>query len=96
MNMIEEYSTIAKVARLKAAIEDLADLEGQGLGFALTLNREPQPSEATVVSSSSDSSLPMEKPLHAWLLQLLPCVLVLYGHFSESLQTPFHSDLNRH
>ncbi|KAJ8546340.1 hypothetical protein K7X08_018923 [Anisodus acutangulus] len=96
MNMIEEYSTIAKVARLKPAIEDLADLERQGLGFALTLSREPQPSEATVVGSSSDASLAMEKPLYAWLHQLLPCLLVLHGHFSESLQTPFHSDLNRH
>lgn len=63
----EEYEAIAKITRLKPAIEDVADLEKQGLGFALTLSRIPEPSdEAVVVSNGSDSTLVMEKPLHAW------------------------------
>ncbi|KAL3346879.1 hypothetical protein AABB24_025364 [Solanum stoloniferum] len=62
----EEYQAIAKITRLKPAIEDLSDLETQGLGFALTLSDKPEPSEAVVVSSGSGSTLVTEKPLHVW------------------------------
>lgn len=62
----EEYEAIAKITRLKPAIEDLSDLETQGLGFALTLSDKPEPSEAVVVSSSSGSTFVTEKPLHVW------------------------------
>lgn len=63
----EEYEAIAKITRLKPAIEDLADLERRGLGFALTFSHKAEPlSEAVVVSSGSGSAIVMEKPLHAW------------------------------
>lgn len=62
----EEYAAIAKITRLKPAIEDLSDLETQGLGFALTLSDKPEPSEAVVVGSGSGSTLATEKPLHVW------------------------------
>lgn len=39
----EEYEAIARVTRLKPAIEDLGELERQGLGFALKVSREHPP-----------------------------------------------------
>ncbi|XP_060191525.1 monodehydroascorbate reductase 4, peroxisomal [Lycium barbarum] len=63
----EEYRAIAKITRLKPAIEDLTDLETQGLEFALTLSRKPEPTEeAVVVSSGLGPTLVTEKPLYAW------------------------------
>ncbi|KAM3286699.1 monodehydroascorbate reductase 4, peroxisomal isoform X1 [Capsicum chacoense] len=62
----EEYKAIAKITRLKPAIEDLADLETQGLEFALALSRQAEPTEAVVVSNGSGSAIVTEKPLHAW------------------------------
>ncbi|XP_059294154.1 monodehydroascorbate reductase 4, peroxisomal [Lycium ferocissimum] len=63
----EEYGAIAKITRLKPAIEDLTDLETQGLEFALTLSRKPEPTEeAVVVSSGLGPTLVTEKPLYAW------------------------------
>jgi len=37
----EEYSAIAKATRLKPAIEDLAEMERQGLSFAMTVSQKP-------------------------------------------------------
>ncbi|KAL5793194.1 hypothetical protein ACOSP7_001788 [Xanthoceras sorbifolium] len=60
----EEYEAIAKATRLKPAIEDLGELELQGLGFALAVSQKPLPS--TPVDSSQSSCLVLEKALHPW------------------------------
>ncbi|KAK6928347.1 FAD/NAD(P)-binding domain [Dillenia turbinata] len=59
----EEVEAIAKATRLKPTIEDLAELERRGLGFALTICRTPPPSQTLEVSGSS---IVIEKPLYAW------------------------------
>ncbi|XP_027177845.1 monodehydroascorbate reductase 4, peroxisomal-like [Coffea eugenioides] len=60
----EQYEAIAKATRLKPAIEDLGELERQGLGFALTASQKPSSSSPPLVAGSSN--LVIEKPLHAW------------------------------
>ncbi|XP_071913008.1 monodehydroascorbate reductase 4, peroxisomal isoform X2 [Coffea arabica] len=60
----EQYEGIAKATRLKPAIEDLGELERQGLGFALTASQKPSSSSPPLVAGSSN--LVIEKPLHAW------------------------------
>lgn len=59
----EEYEAIAKATRLKPAIEDLAELERQGLGFAVGVSQKPPVSPVDVVSPTG---LLLEKPLYAW------------------------------
>lgn len=59
----EEYEALAKATRLKPVVEDLAELERQGLGFALSSSQKPLPSPPVTVSSSD---LIVEKPLYAW------------------------------
>ncbi|KAF3444644.1 hypothetical protein FNV43_RR14337 [Rhamnella rubrinervis] len=59
----EEYEAIAKATRMKPAIEDLTELERQGLVFALTVSQKPAPSSPP---SGGGSTLAMEKPIHAW------------------------------
>lgn len=59
----EEYEALAKATRLKSVVEDLAELERQGLGFALSSSQKPLPSPPATVSSSD---LIVEKPLYAW------------------------------
>lgn len=59
----EEYEALAKTTRLKPAIDDITDLERQGLGFALTVSKKPLTSPPTDVS---DSTLVLERPLFAW------------------------------
>ncbi|KAK9271689.1 hypothetical protein L1049_002052 [Liquidambar formosana] len=59
----DEYEAIAKATRLKPEIEDLAELERQGLGFALAVSRKPPPSAPLEVSSPA---LILERPLYAW------------------------------
>nr|AFK47082.1 unknown [Lotus japonicus] len=61
----EEYEAVAKTTRLRPAIEDLAELERQGLGFAVTVSQKPMASSPPVEISST-SSLVLESPLHAW------------------------------
>uniref|UniRef100_A0A2P2LBF9 monodehydroascorbate reductase (NADH) n=2 Tax=Rhizophora mucronata TaxID=61149 RepID=A0A2P2LBF9_RHIMU len=59
----EEYEAVAKATRLKPEVEDLTELERQGLGFALTISRKPPISPPP---NTSGSSLVLERPLHAW------------------------------
>ncbi|KAJ7970829.1 Monodehydroascorbate reductase [Quillaja saponaria] len=59
----EEYEAIAKATRLKPAIDDLAELERQGLGFALAVSQKPLISPPLDVSSPP---LVLEKPIYAW------------------------------
>ncbi|OIW12392.1 hypothetical protein TanjilG_04141 [Lupinus angustifolius] len=60
----EEYEAIAKTTRLKPEIEDLSELQRQGLGFAVTISQKPPPVSSPVDVSSS--GLLLEKPLFAW------------------------------
>ncbi|KAI4348172.1 hypothetical protein L6164_008927 [Bauhinia variegata] len=60
----DEYQAIAKATRLRPAVEDLAELEIQGLGFAVAISQKPQSSPPPVDVSGSD--LLLEKPLYAW------------------------------
>ncbi|XP_021648666.2 monodehydroascorbate reductase 4, peroxisomal isoform X1 [Hevea brasiliensis] len=59
----EDYEAIAKATKLKPAIEDLTELERQGLGFALTVSKNHLTSPTGNVGGSS---LILEKPLYAW------------------------------
>ncbi|XP_031265324.1 monodehydroascorbate reductase 4, peroxisomal-like [Pistacia vera] len=61
----EEYEAIAKATSLKPAIEDLAELERQGLGFALAVSREAVQSPPPAVVNQS-SGLVLEKALYPW------------------------------
>lgn len=59
----DEYETIAKATGLKPAIEDIAELEGRGLGFAFEVTKRPPESTVPEVRGSD---LVIEKPLYAW------------------------------
>jgi monodehydroascorbate reductase (NADH) len=59
----EEYEAIAKATRLKPAIEDLAEMERQGLGFALTVSQKPLPLPPVDVSGSD---VVLERPIYAF------------------------------
>lgn len=50
----DEYEAIAKATRLRPAIEDLAELEKEGLGFALTVSQKllPSPLPSPPIDSS--------------------------------------------
>nr|XP_043633954.1 monodehydroascorbate reductase 4, peroxisomal [Erigeron canadensis] len=61
----EEYEAIAKVTRLKPEIEDLSELERQGLGFVLALSEKP-PVLPVMEVGSSTSTLVLEKPMYPW------------------------------
>ncbi|XP_019453207.1 PREDICTED: monodehydroascorbate reductase 4, peroxisomal-like [Lupinus angustifolius] len=59
-----EYEAIAKTTRLRPEIEDLAELERHGLGFAVTVSQKPALVLPLVDVRTSD--LLLEKPLFAW------------------------------
>lgn len=59
----EEYEILAKATRLKPIVEDMADLERQGLGFALGVAQKPLPSPSLDVSSPG---LVLERPIYVW------------------------------
>uniref|UniRef100_A0A5B7BTC3 monodehydroascorbate reductase (NADH) n=1 Tax=Davidia involucrata TaxID=16924 RepID=A0A5B7BTC3_DAVIN len=59
----EEYEAMSKATRLKPAIEDLAELERQGLGFALAVSHKPLPAPPLDVSGSG---VVLERPIYAW------------------------------
>ncbi|KAL5723799.1 monodehydroascorbate reductase (NADH) [Ranunculus cassubicifolius] len=61
----EDYQAIAKATRLKPFIEDISELERQGLGFALAVSQQPPPIEPVQIVVSS-SGLVMEKPVYVW------------------------------
>lgn len=60
----EEYEAIAKATRLRPAIEDLEELERQGLGFAVTVSQKPSQVSSPVEVRTSEILL--EKPFFAW------------------------------
>ncbi|KAL3526410.1 hypothetical protein ACH5RR_011066 [Cinchona calisaya] len=62
----EEYEVIAKATRLKPAVEDLGEVERQGLGFALTATQQPSSSSPSQSVDAGSSSLVIKKPLYAW------------------------------
>ncbi|WCJ21052.1 monodehydroascorbate reductase 4 [Euphorbia peplus] len=55
----EEYEAMAKTTRIKPAIEDVSELERQGLSFAMSVSMIPVASPPAVVG---DSSLTLERP----------------------------------
>ncbi|XP_058091821.1 monodehydroascorbate reductase 4, peroxisomal [Magnolia sinica] len=57
----EEYEAIAKATKLKPLVTDIAELERQGLDFAMWASRQPSPTVHV-----STSSLIVEKPMYAW------------------------------
>ncbi|XVF14087.1 hypothetical protein REPUB_Repub09cG0026900 [Reevesia pubescens] len=59
----EEYEAIAYATRLKPEVEDVAEVGRQGLNFALTVSKKPQPTPPVEVSTSN---LALEKPIYAW------------------------------
>ncbi|KAL6143279.1 hypothetical protein ACLB2K_053974 [Fragaria x ananassa] len=59
----EEYEAIAKATRLKPAVEDVAELERQGLVFALTASQKPPPSPPREVAGSS---IVVDRPIYAF------------------------------
>ena len=61
----EEYEAIAKATKLKPEIEDLSELERQGLGFAVAVSKKP-PVSSSPVAAGAPSGLLVEKPLYAW------------------------------
>lgn len=60
----EEYEAIAKATRVRPAIEDLTELERQGLGFAVTVSEKPVTLPPPIEVNTS--GLLLEKPLYAW------------------------------
>ncbi|KAF8010971.1 hypothetical protein BT93_J1567 [Corymbia citriodora subsp. variegata] len=61
----EEYKAISKATRLKPAIDDLAMLETQGLGFALAVSQRPSASPPVEISSSTaTSTVVLERPVY--------------------------------
>ncbi|XP_059452479.1 monodehydroascorbate reductase 4, peroxisomal isoform X1 [Corylus avellana] len=59
----EEYNALAKATRLKPAIEDLAEMERQGLSFALTVSQKPLPLPPVDVSGSG---VVLGRPIYAF------------------------------
>ncbi|RVW46611.1 Monodehydroascorbate reductase 4, peroxisomal [Vitis vinifera] len=77
----EEYEAIAKATKLKPDVEDLAELERQGLGFALAVSRKPPPSQPPEVSSSglnlqNQCMLGMQQQGDCGCLRSCICILV--------------------
>ncbi|XP_070660911.1 monodehydroascorbate reductase 4, peroxisomal-like isoform X1 [Malus domestica] len=60
----EEYEAIAKATRQKPEVEDLAELERQGLGFALTVSQKPQPSSPP--HDVTSSGIVQERPMYTF------------------------------
>ncbi|KAJ0704332.1 putative monodehydroascorbate reductase (NADH) [Helianthus annuus] len=61
----EEYEALAKATRLRPAIDDMSDLERQGLRFVVTLSQK-QPVLPIVDVGSSTSLVVLEKPEYPW------------------------------
>ncbi|XP_031116349.1 monodehydroascorbate reductase 4, peroxisomal-like [Ipomoea triloba] len=60
----EEYEAISIATRLRPAIEDLTELESQGLAFAMELSRDSP--QLQPVDGAGSSALVVEKPLYPW------------------------------
>ncbi|KAI3793939.1 hypothetical protein L1987_36562 [Smallanthus sonchifolius] len=61
----EDYEAIAKVTRLKPEIDDLSELERQGLGFVGALSQGLAVLPVVDVGGST-STVVLEKPVYAW------------------------------
>ncbi|XP_076908656.1 monodehydroascorbate reductase 4, peroxisomal-like [Bidens hawaiensis] len=61
----EEYEAIAKVTRLKPVIDDLSELEMQGLGYVVALSQKPSVVPIANVGGST-SMVVLEKPVYPW------------------------------
>lgn len=64
----DEYEALAKVTGLKPLVEDLADLEKSGLGFAVEISRKPPPPRPMAPANGIGDGLGVVavKPLYAW------------------------------
>nr|GMD58097.1 monodehydroascorbate reductase 4, peroxisomal [Ipomoea batatas] len=60
----EEYEAISIATRLRPAIEDLTELESQGLAFAMALSLDSP--QLQPVDAAGSSALVVEKPLYPW------------------------------
>ncbi|XP_051119353.1 monodehydroascorbate reductase 4, peroxisomal [Andrographis paniculata] len=60
----EQYEAIAHATRLKPKIDDLAEVERQGLGFALSVSQKP--SFARTADVGGGTGMIIEKPTYAW------------------------------
>ncbi|KAL8528211.1 hypothetical protein ACS0TY_005861 [Phlomoides rotata] len=60
----EQYEALAQATRLKPKIEDLGELESQGLEFALSVSQKPPSPVTTEVVGCS--SIVMEKAIYRW------------------------------
>ncbi|KAL3640116.1 Monodehydroascorbate reductase 4, peroxisomal [Castilleja foliolosa] len=60
----EQYDAIACTTRLKPKIDDVAELERQGLGFALSVSQKPVSLRPSDVDGGS--GVVLEKPMYAW------------------------------
>ncbi|XP_071705652.1 monodehydroascorbate reductase 4, peroxisomal [Rutidosis leptorrhynchoides] len=61
----EEYEAMAKVTRLKPAVEDLSELERLGLGYVVELSQQQLVVPVMDVSGSG-SILVLDKPVYPW------------------------------
>ncbi|KAL7612159.1 hypothetical protein Lser_V15G07766 [Lactuca serriola] len=61
----EEYEAIANVTRVKPEIEDLSELERQGLGFAVAVSQQPVVVPPVDVGGSG-SLVVLEKAVYPW------------------------------
>ncbi|XP_057491191.1 monodehydroascorbate reductase 4, peroxisomal-like [Actinidia eriantha] len=62
----EQYEALSKVTRLKPAIEDMSELERQGLGFALAVSQEAAAAPPSQPLGVGGSALALGKPLYVW------------------------------
>lgn len=78
----EEYDAIAKATRLQPVVEDLVELERQGLGFALAVSQKPLPS--TPVDGKTVPGLVLGKslyPLHATAGVILAASIAAFAYW---------------
>ncbi|XP_073119187.1 monodehydroascorbate reductase 4, peroxisomal isoform X2 [Henckelia pumila] len=64
----EQYEAIAEATRIKPIVEDLGELERQGLGFAMTVGQKlpPLPNDDDGSSGDGICDVMMEKRLFTW------------------------------
>ncbi|KAK8631479.1 hypothetical protein V6N13_028265 [Hibiscus sabdariffa] len=60
----EEFEAIANATRLKPTVDDPAEVERQGLNFALTVSKKMKPQTPRIEAGTS--SLVLETPVYAW------------------------------
>ncbi|KAL4333216.1 hypothetical protein GQ457_07G001860 [Hibiscus cannabinus] len=60
----EEFEAIANATRLKPTVDDPAEVERQGLNFALTVSKKTKPQTPRIEAGTT--SLVLEMPVYAW------------------------------